>query len=349
MIHPHVIADEECSLVQPIHIGAKWHRDNLIFRSSVWNSNGEAVSLSLPKFFNWGEQPDIHNHPVTTDNCELIEKIDGSLLAISQYKGVQIVRTRGTVDATKLDNGHEIEVLRAKYPEVFKPLSNRDTADFTLIFEWVSPTNRIVIDYGAEPDLYLTNAVKHADYRLAEQREVDAVAQVLGVKRPRRYKFDTIEEMVAGVETFKGVEGICVYFNGGQTIRKLKGVEYLSRHRFKENATLENTIELYFALGQPEYQEFEEKLIAQFDYECFDMVRGFASNICDAIKEVHTIVESMTERVEPLKLVTRKEAAAVILQAYGDTNRASFCFKLLDNKSLLEDDLKKLLYQVLKK
>ena len=107
MVHPHVVAGETVFLVQPQHIGAKWSRDTLHFRSSVWNEKGELVSASFPKFFNNGESPDLYPNPESFSDWVTPEKIDGSTLIVSKYKGQLIVRTRGTLDATRLDkNGH---------------------------------------------------------------------------------------------------------------------------------------------------------------------------------------------------------------------------------------------------
>ena len=73
------------------------------------------------------------------------------------------------------------------------------------------------------------------------------------------------------------------------------------------------------------------------------------SQICDAMKEVKLIVDAMTVFVDPLRIVGRRDAAAKILQAWGNTSRSSFAFKLLDGKALGAEDLKKLLFQCLKK
>lgn len=77
MVHEHVVAGEIVYLVQPIHFGAKWSKDNLHLRSSVWNYEGELISAGFPKFFNWSEQPDISPVPESLKNCTVVEKLDG--------------------------------------------------------------------------------------------------------------------------------------------------------------------------------------------------------------------------------------------------------------------------------
>ena len=350
MVHPHVIAGETCFLVQPVHIGAKYNKHNLIFRSSVWNSNGELISASFKKFFNWGEQPELAYTPFSltaNGGCQLIEKIDGSTLIVSKYDGQLIIRTRGTVDATKLDNGHEIEIFKKKYPKVFVD-TNWLLDNKSYVFEWVSPLNKIVLSYN-EPELYLTGIISHEDYSMEKQENLDLIACLLEVKRPRTFQFNSIKEMLEAIEALKGQEGICCYCNHGQDIRKIKSAWYLALHRMKsELGSIDKVIDFYFTLNRPTYQEFYSYIEKTFDFELAEQIRGQISRICDGMKEVNEIVTYMKRYVAQLANLSRKDAALQIMQAYGNTNRSSFCFSLLSGKELKDDDYKKLLYQCLK-
>ena len=346
MVHNHAVGDETVFLVQPQFIGAKWSTENKIFRSSVWNAEGEPVSLGFPKFVNWGENPDVFPVPTSLDRCQLVEKLDGSLLIVSRYKGRVIARTRGTLDARKLDNGFEIDILQEKYPMVFDPIfENR-----SLLLEWVSPIQRIVLDYGPEPDLFLVGAVSHVDYSLLGQIELDILADELGVKRPKYFKFDSIPEMLTAVDALKGQEGICCYSRDGQSIFKIKAAAYLAQHRFKSHANIETVIDLFCEWGCPDYAEFSAELIKKFDWEIWNSIRGFVSQVCDAWKEVARIKDGMLNTVDKAKLSsTRKEQAMYLKSCYGETSRLSMAFSLLDGKPLNAEQHKKLIYQVLKK
>ncbi len=169
MVHQHFVGEHPVLLVQPIHLGSKWTKDNLIFRSSVWDMEGNLVSASWKKFANFGEKPDVFDVPVSLDGTSAMEKIDGSTLIVSKYKGHLITRTRGTVDTSKLDNGYEVDFLKDKYPKVF---SDTLLDTHSLVFEWTSPTNRVVIDYGSEPLLYLTGIICHANYSYVPSQQV---------------------------------------------------------------------------------------------------------------------------------------------------------------------------------
>ena len=350
MSHDHFINGEVVTLVQPKHIGAKWNKNNLHFRSSVWNSEGTLISASFPKFFNWGEQPDLSPVPTSLKNCTVVEKLDGSTLIVSKYKGQIILRTRGTVDAHTMDNGHELEIFKEKFLNSINH-ATPDTWNVSILFEWVSPQNKIVINYGAEPDWYLVGIVRHDDYSLFDQSELDMWAKNKNFKRPQTYTFTDINDLLQNVQHWVGKEGVVIYSQNDQVLHKVKSFQYLKLHAFKGNATFENTIELFFEFGMPSYQEFEIKLIEKFDYECYNMVRGFISTICDGYKEVLKIVDGMNNFVNKIKtLPTRKEQAVAVFSSYGkESNRSSYVFSLLDGKQLDRHQLMKLLYQVLKK
>jgi len=357
MMHPHIMFGETLWLVQPNHIGAKFTQANKIFRSSVWNDQGELVSAGFPKFTNWGENPENFPVPTSLKDCHVIEKLDGSLLIASQYKGNLILRTRGTVDATKLDNGHELEIFKRKYKNaldwlLMNYLTPSGHSSYSLLFEWVSPEQRIILNYGDEPEWYLVGCVHHEDYSLKEQYLLDDIAKQHGFKRPASYRFPSIEALMADVEQWKGKEGVVVYSGNGQVLHKCKSMWYLSLHRMKEAlASVDKVVDVYFEQGTPSYSEFEKYITDQFDYELWSQVRPEASRICDAWKNVQQIVEGMKVFVEQSlrPLATRRDQAQKVISSYGPTNRSSMVFTLLDNKPLDSEQLKKLLYQCLKK
>jgi len=341
------IAGDKVFLICPPHIGTKWTKKNLHFRSSVWNEEGDLISASFKKFFNWGEQPDLCYtpfSPTANGGIKVMEKMDGSTLIISKYKGELIVRTRGTLDATQLDNGFEIEILKEKYPKVF---DNHYLDDgFTILCEWVTPTNRIVIDYP-ECDIILIGMINHKDYSLVDQGALDIIGQELNVKRPRIFEYKSIKEMLEDVPTWKKTEGVCVYCNKGQDIRKLKAEYYLKLHRLKsELGSYDRVVDFYFENNQPNYTEFYNIVSEMLDFEIAEQIRGQISKICDCMKEVHEIVSFMKNYVEEHKHLSRKDFALDTIQKWGKTNRQAMVFTLLDGKELGKEQYKKLLYQV---
>lgn len=338
---------ERLTLVTPRTICSKWSKDTLRFRSSIWDENGGPVSLSFPKFFNWGESPHIAPPPSKLEGCSIVEKVDGSTLIVSRWRGHTFFRTRGTFDAEKLPNGSELVDLRAMYPFAFG-FDGVETADYSLLFEWVTPQNRIVINYPL--GLKLIGKIYHADYSLETQDRLDGLAKTLGVPRPRRYKFDSVDGLRAAATSLNGEEGFCVYYNHDQNILKLKSEWYLRFHALKaEFSSLEKVLDFYFVCGRPKFEEFFYKVAENLDFEIAEQNRGNISRICNAAKEVENIIAGMGLFAGGLVGLSRKEAALKIVAAYGDTNRASFIFQILDGKTLKDNSIKKLFWQVLKK
>jgi hypothetical protein len=350
MVHEHILCGEAVYLVQPQHIGCKWTQSNKHFRSSVWNSEGELISAGFPKFVNWGENPEHFPVPTNIRDCVITEKLDGSLLIVSKYKGEFVLRTRGTTDASTLNNGHELQIFKSTILPKLAANDSTETWDYSYLFEWTSPLQRIVLNYGDTPEWRLVGGVEHKDYSLWLQIELDNVAKDFGIKRPETYTFGSIDDL-RDIDNWKGKEGVVIYSKEGQALHKVKSAWYLALHHMKsELASFDKVIDVWFTMNRPDYQTFYTHVAKQFDFELANQIQGDMSRICDGYKEVNKIVAHMTEFVNEVRsMSTRRDQAQKILSAYGETNRGSFCFKLLDNKPLADDDLKKLLYQVLKK
>jgi hypothetical protein len=345
-----IIADTPCKLVFPHQIGVKWTNANKCFRSSIWTNDGDLVSASFRKFTNLLEQPDFE--PLDEKGkLEWIKKIDGSTLVISKFRGQLIVRTRGTVDAeSTMENGDEIPALKQKYPALFdNELVN--TESVSILCEWFSPRNIIVEIESSEPELWLIGIVNHNNYEYFPQEKLDDLAKLWNIPRPERFQFNTVCEMADSVKEWKKGEGIVVYGNNGQVLKKAKADLYLVKHRMKDELNSENRfIELYVHEGMPNYQEFFDIVQNIVDFETATAFRGRISKVVDAGKEVKRIIEGMKNFVKDMRNLPRKEAAMAIINSYGGekNSRASFAFCILDGKTLTNDQIVKLFWQTMK-
>jgi hypothetical protein len=333
-------------LIQPNHVGVKFTQKNKIFRSSIWSTDGCLLSGGFYKFVNFLENPENFPVPSSLNGCKIVDKIDGSLAIIDYINNTLSCRTRGTFSYVTMRNASDFDYCLNKYPSIQNWIQSH--SNYSLLLEITTPSLKIVLDYGNDPDFWLVGAVNKDNYELMTQANLNDLSHIVGIKRPSYYTFTSMDNLLESIRIMKGKEGCCLYSKADQEIHKIKAEQYLKLHRFKENATLENTLELFVEYGCPSYEEFENKLQSQFDYECWSMIRGFASNVCDAKKEIDKIINHMIEFVEPLKIIPRKDAAKKIIDSYGISNRQSFCFQILDGKILGSDAIKKLLWQILK-
>lgn len=331
-VKPFNIAGEECWLIFPPHMGVEWSKDNMIYRSSIWNSQGYPVSLSWKKFFNWDEQCELAPKPTSLNDCELIDKIDGSTLLVSMYKGQLIMRTRGSHTLEQLDNGFEKDVLLEKYGEFFSSLMQIHVTDCTFVFEWVTPTNKIVLDYGNEPKLFLTGIINHADYKYVPQLILDQTAAWFNFERPKTYKFETITDLQKAMQEMKGIEGVCVYFNGGNDIKKVKTDEYLMLHSVKFKLGYKALIDMIYEENKCE-EEFKAYIEKRFDHEGLTFVESLIEQIYLAdytirasIDHAYTMIMMQNEPQD------KKAFAAVVMSKdYAYKQYSGFLFKLYES------------------
>lgn len=337
-------------LITPQRISVKFTQANKIFRSSVWSLSGDLLSGGLKKFVNFGENAENFPVPFSVDECFFVEKIDGSLVCLDFVNGQLSMRTRGTLSYKRMDNASDFDYCLAKYPKITEWLKGHP--NYTLLCEITTPNLRIILDYGAEPDFWLIGAVNKNYYSLMTQRELGMLGTTLGLKRPALFSFASISELMDKVAGWEDKEGVCLYSNDSQEIHKIKARTYLKLHRFKSNATFENTLDLFFEYGKPSYQEFERQLREQFDFECWNMVRGFASMIVDGYKEAEEGIRCFQVFVERIlkPMSSRKLQAEAIFNFYGRGDlRSSLVFSILDGKTLTDKQLKESLRQIIGK
>lgn len=315
----HEIAGEICTFIRPLPTYFSWTPETLHFRSVIVNSEGILVSPSYKKFFNFEEKPAIDPFTEDFSKVNIVEKLDGSTLIVSRYKGYTFFRTRGTVDArVTMSNGDEIEYFRnEKYKSFFDKFEEDETRDSTLLFEWVSPRNRIVLNYGQEPDLILTNIIDHNNYSHMKQADLDLIGSAYNIPRPKIFKFPSSKEMVKDIAILEGYEGVCVYYNDDQNIRKVKAVQYLKLHAFKSQLSLKALAELIYHFNLPADEgTFMEIIEREYDFECAVAAKPIVVELWKLLENFKVDIESVQTFTEANTSLEQKEFALKILDTY---------------------------------
>lgn len=191
-----------------------WDEITLSCRGLVTNDKGNIVARGFNKFFNIEEgkfEP--------TENFEVYEKMDGSLLLVFWYEGQWVVATRGSFTSDQSIKG--IELLKKYNTDImFRHL--------TFCFEILFPQNRVVVDYGDYEGLVLLGTFdkngKEYDVEMWREYGFDVVKKYDGIK-----DFKELKAMVKDDQ-----EGFVVKFTNGDRV-KIKGVEYLRLHKIMTN------------------------------------------------------------------------------------------------------------------
>lgn len=341
-----VVAGDECVLVTPKDMGVEWNDDNKYFRSSIWcKSDMKPVSLGFRKFTNYGEKPEFE--PLAENaHVRMITKKDGSCLIVSMYKDELIVRTRGTVDASKLANGHEIEYIKQKYPKAF---ANEwlDCEMYTLLFEWTTPTNRIVLNESVEPTLWLIGMVAHNEYSYVSQHNLDIYAEEMGVERPKSYGINlgmSLADIKKNIEPLQDIEGVVIYEDiHGQILKKVKTLRYLQLHRvFTGIKTVDHLYDVWKESGFLFYGDFKEWLAEQYDYELVESLKELINDLFVVRDQLVVLYRGVHEYVHQAEFQNkpRKEQAQEILKTWGKWS--AIAFEALDGKDFDWDKMWKI-------
>jgi len=329
-------------LITPSHSAAvgnaAWSRDNLWWRSRVETVKGELVSQGFGKFFNLGMGPldlniGLADVAKAVDRGDALAtlKLDGSLLIRSVYKGKVILRTRGSFTYEHLDNAFEMEEFKRKYPLLFDPIF---AYNYSLLLEWVSPNNVIVIKYP-EPELVIVGAVDHRTMSYVRAEELKAFAEMTDMTDMKMVDFFPLtkkgwEDLYANLDSNHEVEGYVIRLNNEQRLVKVKCAPYLTKHSLKSRLDSETLADMYFQYGRPDFSGFVTEFGKSFDEEVAMWAMPAIASLYDGVRELNAIERHITEKVAKRREggLSRKEFAIVTQNEYGKTKKFAFAMNL---------------------
>lgn len=336
-----IIGMDQCILITPNNITCKWSEETLQFRSMIVRKyDHKIISRGFDKFFNYGEQPDLDKFP--DGPFDVIEKKDGSLIIWGIHNGQIIHRTRGTFDATNMPNGHEIEFLKEKYPQLLVAIYNNP--EYSILTEWQTKTNVIVISEVIEPTLTLVGVIHNESGKLITQTELDKIAETWGLARPQRYHYNSILECITDVEIWQGKEGIVLYSEDGQKLRKCKSEWYKVLHTLATGIkNINQVLDLFMTTDRfTRYEDFYKYIETTIDFEVAERLKDDMLKIVEAYNKTLEQYEKVKKVVDKVRgdSYSRKEQAQEITSHYHDW-RTSAGFSYLDNKPLDDKILRK--------
>lgn len=273
----------------------------------------ELISRPLTKFFNIGETEETQIDNLDMSFAGYYTKHDGSMV-------VPVVINGKVFWKTKKSFYSDVAQKAQAFYDRFKAINNEGEFDwksllksshhnFTPIFEYVAPHNRIVLEYPEEQFIYLGFRDNcSGEYFANEQHKVHNV---------------TYEE----VFDMKGIEGFVIQTGCGKLV-KAKTKEYLEHHKLVSDfnpksviqATLENTVDdMIGVVSQLGFKD-RQKEIEQLR----DEVNHTKTNVMNDIKYYFNQCKDIG---------TRKEFAQYVNENVPSVYKG-FMFLMLDNKEV---------------
>jgi RNA ligase len=181
---------------------------------------GKVIHRPFPKFFNIEE-------PLCSiskdDNVIAVEKIDGTMIAVTYHDNNYLVTTPGSLSNDYTTKAYKIISENNEYKNIIESYEGN-----TLIFEYTAPNNRIVIPYN-ETKLHLLNIRNIKTGKLLEPFEIQNIANEYNIPTADIIEEGTVDEIINKIKLQKDTEGVVVYNN--TDLAKIKTEWYLKLHR----------------------------------------------------------------------------------------------------------------------
>lgn len=199
-----------------------------MFRLNSNKQMDELVSLPLCKFFNAGENPFTMDLDFSTTEF-IHDKRDGSLISTYLHDNMVCVKSK-----TALASDQALAANKILYndPVLFALVDELVRSYHTVIFEYTSPTNRIVLPY--QTDELRVLAVR--DNTNGAYIKYELLYRMFGDYMVEDHTFMVNDPVtfVQDIPDMKGIEGFVIGLDTGMRV-KVKTAEYLSLHRAKDS------------------------------------------------------------------------------------------------------------------
>lgn len=317
-----------------VQFSKKWNDVTLNCRGLILDHDYKIIARPWKKFFNLGE---VELGFQFDDPVEVMDKADGSLgilyphiVNTPEYFDIHWqVATRGSFTSEQAIRATKI--YRRKYSN-YDPIPG-----YTMLFEIIYPSNRIVLDYGDMEDLMLLGAVENSTgyYHGPEQarhywhkRGPLSAAQWPGPVVDV-YSYADITTALGHMGR-KNKEGYVIRRNN--FLVKVKEPDYLDLHRLVTNCSPRTVWE------QLKDGRSKSEIVSNFPDEFHAMVEGFIDPL---VSEFNSRLAILQEEFYEILLkanekhpegASRAEMAAIIKKKKD----AKFFFLMLDNRPIRE-------------
>jgi hypothetical protein len=180
-----------------------WTDSERMFRSLIFDRDGRVVSCGLPKFFDWQADSGLAAEAqmaLDAGQLQATVKHDGALVIRSVIRGQVRWRTRNGFDVGQFSG--RLDTFLGEHPQLVDP---QFAASLSLCFEWVSPSDRVVLSYPSDR-LILIGAVSHDTLELLSLDELAPLSEQAGIDLTETLADlpDTLTELQALVDDWEG-------------------------------------------------------------------------------------------------------------------------------------------------
>jgi len=263
----------------------------------------EIISCGFPKFMlldKGNEEYNIDlNDLLKANDLIATTKIDGTCLLRYVQDGKVKWRTKQSF-WVQMENAFEIEDFTKQYPKLNDPSFCHD---LTLIFEWVSPFNPIIVKYDI-PDITLIGAIRYdvgvpwhaANINMLQLDALSTIAHSCNVKMVPSFQLRTTNDVLGLIETTRSsdqMEGYVLRLNKDQDLVKIKSDWWLILFACKIQFTTALAVELWLYWEKPDWGTYQQKFMDDLGLDAWYKAAPLVSAMYDGIKRVQRIMDHL--------------------------------------------------------
>lgn len=287
-------------------------------RGIIFDKQGKIMSRPFHKFFNVNEREETQSHLLDLSllfDHVIMEKMDGSMVRPVYLNGdVRLATKMGITDIA-------IEAEKLLTEEQYEWLKECILLGVTPIFEYISPANKIVIDY-TEPKLILLAMRNNisGNYYMPHSAPFEVVPQYGSVE-------GNLADYIANLRKEEGREGVIVRFYDGHAF-KAKNDWYVRIHKTKDLIRSDRNIADIIV------NEQLDDVLPLLDATDLQIVRDYEKRFDTALENVLGRLEGLVTLARVLHGGVKKEVAINFIPNLKNKEDAQFIFSALDGKEL---------------
>lgn len=277
--------------------GIMYKIQNVVDKDDAESLRIRLASHPMEKFFNYMENPLMKSVDLTTSYIDCIEaKADGSLIStFLTCHGSLKLKTKASLSSPQVSDAEEW-LRQAEQTRFRKELQKMATMGMTVNMEWISPMNRLVVEYS-KSKLVVLNIRSHTDGSYWEPWNLPEWANEITSRWIERIEFvdDSWSSFLESTRTLENVEGFVVRLKSGMRI-KVKTDWYLNHNTNSSNAprdssssSLSTTISSPSALFKAVLEERSDDLKSRFREDAF---------VCQRISKMEDLVRNAHEQLQ---------------------------------------------------
>lgn len=289
-------------------------------RGIVFNDHGECICRPFHKFFNVGEKEETLPHNINWKNITAVtNKVDGSLLTPVPIKGQIFWKTKKSFYSGVAKVVQDKWNKRQEWYNSLNRLIQENINEYTLLFEYISPDNRIVVEYLEETLFFLGK--RNISTGLYDVNSFNTYPELLPI-----VDYNTF---IDNTRSKQGEEGYVLYTINGDAY-KIKTQWYLDRHHLLSSLSYREIVRLIDS-------ELIDDIISELRIKGFTKQIAVIEDVLSQYKNLYTkisnqsldLFEELIKTLSKEGTVTKKDFALV---AKNFKEFSSILFPLFDNK-----------------